>query len=203
MTRSRGMPRRAHDFLDAIDEETDRLTLMVSNLLDLSRIEGGALRPQKDWYDVDELIGDVAGRMAGRAADIRSPSDHRRAGSAAARFDYVEIAQVLINLIENAVKYTPPGTPITSAVGSCRARSRSPCMTMAPAFRESISCACSTSSTALDPRHRVAGSGIGSGDQQGTGRGARRADLGRERAGERNDVSLHPSAPRPKCRHRR
>src|SRR5215207_2826277 len=34
-----------HDFLEAIDEETDRLTLMVSNLLDLSRIEGGALRP--------------------------------------------------------------------------------------------------------------------------------------------------------------
>ena len=33
---------------------------MVSNLLDLTRIEGGALRPQKDWYDVDELIADVA-----------------------------------------------------------------------------------------------------------------------------------------------
>ena len=42
---------------------------MVSNLLDLSRIEGGALRPQKDWYDVDELIVDVRARLA--AADRR------------------------------------------------------------------------------------------------------------------------------------
>ena len=54
------------DFLEAIDEETDRLTLMVSNLLDLSRIEGGALRPQKDWYDIDELIVDVRARLAPR-----------------------------------------------------------------------------------------------------------------------------------------
>jgi two-component system sensor histidine kinase KdpD len=54
------------DFLEAIDEETDRLTLMVSNLLDLSRIEGGALRPQKDWYDIDELIVDVRARLTQR-----------------------------------------------------------------------------------------------------------------------------------------
>ncbi len=42
---------------------------MVSNLLDLSRIEGGALRPQKDWYDVDELIADVQRRMAPRGRE--------------------------------------------------------------------------------------------------------------------------------------
>jgi two-component system sensor histidine kinase KdpD len=100
------------ELLTAIDEETDRLTLMVSNLLDLSRIEGGALRPQKDWYDLDELIADVRSRLAARteshpvnvAIEPDLPLLH---------FDYVEIAQVLINLIENAVKYTPAGTPIT------------------------------------------------------------------------------------------
>jgi two-component system sensor histidine kinase KdpD len=100
------------DFLTAIDEETDRLTLMVSNLLDLSRIEGGALRPQKDWYDVDELIADVQSRLATSAAShpmnvVVEPN------LPLLYFDYVEIAQVLINLIENAVKYTPAGTPIT------------------------------------------------------------------------------------------
>ena len=99
------------DFLTAIDEETDRLTLMVSNLLDLSRIEGGALRPQMDWYDVDELIADVRSRMAARAAGhpltVTVEPD-----LPPLRFDYVEIAQVLVNLIENAVKYTPAGTPI-------------------------------------------------------------------------------------------
>src|SRR5215210_6914415 len=103
-----------HDFLQAIDEETDRLTLMVSNLLDLSRIEGGALRPQKDWYDIDELILDVRARLAprtrGHPLAITVDPD-----LPLLRFDYVQIAQVLVNLIENAVKYTPDGTPIAIA----------------------------------------------------------------------------------------
>jgi two-component system sensor histidine kinase KdpD len=99
------------DFLTAIDEETDRLTLMVSNLLDLSRIEGGALRPQQDWYDVDELIADVRSRLEARTAS------HPLTVAIAPhlpplRFDYVEIAQVLVNLIENAARYTPAGTLI-------------------------------------------------------------------------------------------
>jgi two-component system sensor histidine kinase KdpD len=100
------------DFLTAIDEETDRLTLMVSNLLDLSRIEGGALRPQKDWYDVDELIGDVRARTAGRT-EMHPVTVAVEPDLPLLRFDYVEIAQVLLNLVENAAKYTAPGTPIT------------------------------------------------------------------------------------------
>lgn len=100
------------EFLTAIDEETDRLTLMVSNLLDLSRIEGGALRPQRDWYDVDELVADVRARLASRL-ETHPLSVVIEPDLPSLPFDYVEIAQVLINLIENAVKYTPPGTAIT------------------------------------------------------------------------------------------
>lgn len=100
------------ELLEAIDEETDRLTLMVGNLLDLSRIEGGALRPQKDWYDIGEMIADVRTRLSGRMQqhplDVQIEDD-----LPILPFDYVEIAQVLTNLIENAVKYTPSGTPIT------------------------------------------------------------------------------------------
>ncbi|MDQ3226547.1 MAG: ATP-binding protein, partial [Chloroflexota bacterium] len=107
-------------FLTAIDEETDRLTLMVSNLLDLSRIEGGALRPQKDWYDVDELIADVRSRTAGRT-ESHPVAIAIEPDLPLLEFDYVEIAQVLLNLIENAAKYTPPGTPIT--IGARRAPS--------------------------------------------------------------------------------
>ncbi|MGH2603133.1 MAG: sensor histidine kinase, partial [Dehalococcoidia bacterium] len=103
-----------HEFLTAIDEETDRLTRLVSNLLDLSRIEGGALRPDKDWYDVRELIETVAGRLE------RVVTAHRMVltiapDAGAAPFDYVQIGQVLANLIENAAKFSPPGTAITIA----------------------------------------------------------------------------------------
>lgn len=99
------------EFLQVIDEETDRLTLMVGNLLDLSRIEGGALRPDKDWYDVAELIADVAARLTGLAIqhDVQT---YVEPDLPLAWFDYVEIAQVLMNLGENALKYTPPGTEI-------------------------------------------------------------------------------------------
>ncbi len=102
------------ELLSAIDEETDRLTLMVGNLLDLSRIEGGALQPQKNWYDLDELIADVRQRLATRTEThpIRVEIDDQLP---LLHFDYVEIANVLNNLVENAVKYTPAGTPIVIA----------------------------------------------------------------------------------------
>jgi two-component system sensor histidine kinase KdpD len=104
-------PRTRHELLTAIDEETDRLTLMVGNLLDLSRIEGGALRPQMDWYDVAELIADVRLRMTARVGS-HPLSVNVEPDLPLLRFDYVEIAQVLVNLLENAVKYTPAGTAV-------------------------------------------------------------------------------------------
>jgi two-component system sensor histidine kinase KdpD len=101
------------EFLRSIDEETDRLTLLVSNLLDLSRIEGGVLRPEKEWYDVAELIEDVAGRLDPHAKQtahlLRTDVEE---DLPVAHFDYVEIAQVVMNLGENAIKYTPAGSDI-------------------------------------------------------------------------------------------
>ncbi len=99
------------EFLQAIDEETDRLTRMVGNLLDLSRIESGALRPDKAWYDVGELLGDVANRLTSVAVNHDMHVD-LEPNLPLACFDYVEIAQVFMNLGENAVKYTSPGTRI-------------------------------------------------------------------------------------------
>ncbi len=100
------------EFLHAIDEETDRLTLLVDNLLDLSKIEGGVLRPERAWYDVAELVADVGNRLAGPAAGHQFTTEVAP-DLPLARFDYVQIRQVLLNLGENAVKYTPLGTRIT------------------------------------------------------------------------------------------
>jgi two-component system sensor histidine kinase KdpD len=100
------------ELLHAIDEETDRLNAMMGSLLDLTRLQGGALRPDRQWYDIAELVADVINRPGLRLAD-HPLSVEVAPDLPTARFDYVLIAQVLTNLIENAIKYTPPGTPIT------------------------------------------------------------------------------------------
>jgi two-component system sensor histidine kinase KdpD len=102
-------------FLADIDAEADRLTRLVSNLLDLSRIEAGAIRPLKEWEDVGELIDRVTHRLAPRLAGhplLREVS----AELPPVRLDTVQIEQALTNLIENAAKYAPPESPI--AVGA-------------------------------------------------------------------------------------
>ena len=98
-------------FALAIEREADRLNRLVENLLDMSRIEGGALKPEKEWYPIDELIHDVLGRLQpelqGREVTLDVPDD-----LPPVELDYMEVDQVLTNLIENAVRYTPPESPI-------------------------------------------------------------------------------------------
>ena len=103
-----------HELLTAVDEETDRLSRLVANLLDLSRIEGGALQPDRDRYDVREFLETTVARLS------RSTSEHRltltvAADTGEAVFDYVLIGQVLTNLVDNAVKFAPRGTAIELA----------------------------------------------------------------------------------------
>jgi two-component system sensor histidine kinase KdpD len=98
-------------FALAIEHEADRLNRLVGNLLDMSRIEGGALKPEKEWYPVDELIHDVLDHMQpvlqGRTVQTHLPED-----LPPVELDYLQMDQVLTNLIENAVRYTPPESPI-------------------------------------------------------------------------------------------
>jgi two-component system sensor histidine kinase KdpD len=103
------------EFAVAIEEEAQRLNGIVGNLLDLSRIEGGSLRPEMGWYDLGALIDDVLGRLrprtAGRPIPVSLPAD-----LPPVHLDYVEIDQALSNLIENAAKYSPAGTAIEVSV---------------------------------------------------------------------------------------
>lgn len=105
-------PEERQDFAHAIVDQAERLNRIVGNLLDLSRIEGGSLRPDKGWYDVAALVDEVLGRLRPVTADhsvvARVPD-----GLPAVSLDYVEIDQVLSNLIENATKYAPAGTEIS------------------------------------------------------------------------------------------
>jgi two-component system sensor histidine kinase KdpD len=102
------------EFVQAIEEEAQRLNHIIGNLLDLSRMESGSLRPEMGWYDLRALIDDVLGRL-------RPLTVHHRVIVDAPEelppilIDYVEIDQVLSNLVENAVKYTPADTEIVVA----------------------------------------------------------------------------------------
>ncbi len=106
-----------HEFLTAIDEETDRLARLVANLLDLTRIQGGALKPEKEWNEIGELIASVTDRLASL---VQSHPLHVEIAPdlPPVACDFVEIAQVLTNLIENGAKYSDPGTAIAVTADS-------------------------------------------------------------------------------------
>lgn len=90
----------------AIDLEAQRLNRIVGDLLDLSRIEGGALRVAHDILDVEDVVtravAQVAPRSEGRTIEAHVD------GQVTALADPVLLEQVLINLLENAVRHTPP-----------------------------------------------------------------------------------------------
>jgi two-component system sensor histidine kinase KdpD len=99
------------EFAQAIEQQADRLDRIVANLLDLSRMEAGALRPQRALHDVGALVEDVLERLreqtARHAIQVSIDPDLPPVS-----LDYVEIDQVLSNLVENAAKYASAGTPI-------------------------------------------------------------------------------------------
>ncbi len=99
------------EFHQIIYDELVRLNRLVGNLLDMSRIEGGALHPEKGWYSIGEVIQSVAERLEPRLTD-HPLSVEVDEGIPLALFDFTEIDQVVTNIIENAIKYTPAGTPI-------------------------------------------------------------------------------------------
>jgi two-component system sensor histidine kinase KdpD len=107
-------PDEQAEFVDAIEQQAQRLSRIVGNLLDLSRIEAGALRPQKQLHDVPSLIDDVVDRMRETTKHHQVRVDVDEALPPVA-LDEVQIDQVLSNLIENATKYAPKGTEIEIA----------------------------------------------------------------------------------------
>ena len=92
-------------------EEALRLNRLVRNLLDMTRLEAGALKVQKDLQPLEEVVGSALGRVEDRLRGHEVKTSIP-AGLPLVPFDAILIEQVLINLLENATKYAPPGTPI-------------------------------------------------------------------------------------------
>jgi two-component system sensor histidine kinase KdpD len=97
-----------------IHQESCRLERLVNNLLELTRLESGAIRVKKEWVPLEEVVGAAVGRMEEQLED-RSLT--LRLGDAWVPLDPVLMEQVLLNLLDNALKFSPPGSPIELEAG--------------------------------------------------------------------------------------
>jgi two-component system sensor histidine kinase KdpD len=97
------------ELVAAIDDEADHLNLLVGNLLDMSRIESGALKPKREWNILREIVGSVLERMRHLAGEHQINVDVPD-NLPLVPVDYVQMEQVFTNLLSNSLKYAPANT---------------------------------------------------------------------------------------------
>ena len=100
------------ELLETIQEESARLNRIIKNVLAMTRLEAGGIAPQKEWQSLEEIVGVVLNRLGERLNDhpvtINLPPN-----LPLIPFDGLLLEQVFMNLFENAIKYTPSGTPFS------------------------------------------------------------------------------------------
>ncbi|MEP6987014.1 MAG: sensor histidine kinase KdpD, partial [Chloroflexota bacterium] len=108
---SRNLDGQGHELAQIAFEEAERMNRLVSNLLEMTRLESGAVRVDKEWQPLEEVVGTTLTRLEklllGHTIRTNLPDD-----LPLVPIDGILIEQVLVNLLENAIKYTPVGTTI-------------------------------------------------------------------------------------------
>ena len=99
------------EMMEVIDEETDRLNRFIDGLIELARIEAGDLRLRRSWGAADEIISNALTRALPLTKD-RKVEVEIEPELPVARVDERAVSEVIYTLIENASKYSPPGSPI-------------------------------------------------------------------------------------------
>ncbi len=110
-----------HELLNSAHDEVARLERVVSNLLDVTRLEGGEVKLKLDYYFASELIGSAIKQTASLLKQHHVTTDLDQ-HLPAVWVDGLLIEQVLINLLENAAKYTPAGSAIHITAKSINAQ---------------------------------------------------------------------------------
>jgi two-component system sensor histidine kinase KdpD len=99
-------PEARREMLDTIYEEAGRMERLVNNLLDMTRLESGGLVLKREWQPLQEVVGSALRhldrRLSGREVRADLPPD-----LPLVQIDGVAVEQVLVNLIDNAIEYTP------------------------------------------------------------------------------------------------
>lgn len=108
------------DLILSIREEAERLNRYVGNLLDMTRLEGGALRLRTDWTDVRDVLGAAAERVTRRLGERQLVRDYPGQLSLV-RVDGGLLEQAIVNILENAIAYSPSGARIEMAAYEDRA----------------------------------------------------------------------------------
>jgi len=104
-------PDDRHALLETVRSESERLDRHIQNLLDMTRLGHGALTLNREWIGVDELIGSAVGRLHRYRPDANfAISVEPGVGAIWVQPGLVE--QALVNVIENAVAYSPPDQPV-------------------------------------------------------------------------------------------
>jgi len=105
------------ELIETICEEAERLERFVANLLEMTRLQSGAVEVKRDWVPLEELFGAALNRLEphliGREVRITLPPE-----APLVSVDPVLMEQVFFNLLENATKHTPPGTPLDLSGGA-------------------------------------------------------------------------------------
>jgi len=91
-----------------ISEQSQRMSGLVENLLDMARLQSGGITLNRQWNSIEEVVG-TALRLLNKTLGERRVETHLPADLPLVRFDAVLIERVFANLIENAVKYAPAG----------------------------------------------------------------------------------------------
>ena len=109
-------PQAREEMLSTIYSEAERMERLVTNLLDMTRLDSGRVSLKKEWQPLAEVIGSALRhfdrRLAGRPVKIELPTD-----LPLVCVDGVSLEQVFVNLFDNAVAHTPPGTPLLVRAG--------------------------------------------------------------------------------------
>ena len=100
------------DLLATIIDESERLNRFIANLLDMTRLESGAVVPNSGLHDIGEIIGSAL-RRAGKILGQHRISLQLTPDTPMVQLDPVLFEQVLFNLLDNAAKYAPPDTTVS------------------------------------------------------------------------------------------